>query len=282
MELQALHEIKALSYDFDENSIDSVQQHEDAMMNLRRQGLRRPLHSGVTFHIHLNRHDAAYEGTPTTILRACVRFTHTRPRSASTARAQTLPSDHVVLKFIQPSMLTFPTVDDVNCSDEWKDMYFPPKYVASREDDIYHVLHPAQCFAVPYYFGVHQVAMPNGEHAHMLVMEYIPGVCLSAWKISQAHSTDDYQSTLDPTTHAALVPFLQNTTVMALRSLKAIHDLGVLHSDVVFVDLFTAANKNIWPRWFRVERFHCLDAFHCCIQHSDTIRAWLKENLPED
>ncbi|KAI0056459.1 hypothetical protein BV25DRAFT_1921001 [Artomyces pyxidatus] len=320
--MDPLQEIKAFPYDFDEKSMDSVQQHENTMMGLRRQALNRPLRSGATFDIHLNRHDAADQPPRARPLPSFAHATasHTlvletllqpglerwsevwiarvvSPTSGASDPSQ--PSDRVVLKFIQPSMLKFPSVEQAKRTNEWKESYYPPKYLASREDGMYHVLQLAQGFAVPYYFGVHQVTMPNGEHAHMLVMEYIPGVCLSAWKMSRAHSTNDRQSTLDPTTHAALVPFLRNTTVMAFRSLKAIQDLGVLHADVnarnmilypsdsapsqvVFIDLFTAANKNIWPRWFRVEKFHCLEAFRCCIQHSHTVTAWLEENLPEE
>ncbi|KAI0056455.1 hypothetical protein BV25DRAFT_1576957 [Artomyces pyxidatus] len=187
--MDRLLDIKSFSYDFDEKSTKSVQQHADTMMGLRQEALNRPLQSGATFHIHLNRHDAADQPPRARPLpsfahasasRTLVLETLLQPglkhgsevwiaRVASPtcgASDPSQPSDRVVLKFIQPSMLTFPTVDDVIDSHEWKDAYFPPKYVASREDAIYHLLQPAQGAGAPYYFGVHQVTMPNAARAH--------------------------------------------------------------------------------------------------------------------
>ncbi|KAI0056437.1 hypothetical protein BV25DRAFT_1832203 [Artomyces pyxidatus] len=198
---------------------------------------------------------------------------------------------HVVVKFIQHSMISIPDPD-------YAEEYIDPAVLALREDAVYRTLHSVQGSAIPYYFGMHVVNLPNQEQAHMLVLEHIEGSTVREWRDSIVvfdPAIGDYS--VKPSIHASIVPILQHLLVLSLQSIKAIHDLDIIHADingknmilypsaaaptqVVFIDFIhsTTPAEAILKEF---ERLDCCTALVCCEEHSYTIENWAKDNLPD-
>ncbi|KAI0056454.1 hypothetical protein BV25DRAFT_1832228 [Artomyces pyxidatus] len=312
-------QILALPYNFDRDDEDSLAEHEDKLLTLRRKARERPLHPGVCFIVQLDQHDTPGHVYPPgarplpsfarepasrrlvldTPLQTGMRYSSQVwiARVESSDNVEEADTARVVLKFIQPSMFYIPSTDDVIA--EWRVMYTPPKILALREDYLYQEVKAIQGSAVPYYFGIHEVIMPNGEAAYMLVTEYIEGITLHGWKCSQAHCDDHGHSLLDPESHSAMLPGLQSSVVLALRSVKQLHDLDVQHGDlspqnmilhpsgpspsqVVLIDFARGCKPLDSDISMDRDADDCFEAFICCANHSEELEKWIPGNLPPD
>jgi hypothetical protein len=106
-----------------------------------------------------------------------------------------LETVQVVVKFLQPSMMSIPPVEELGHLD-WEMQYTIPEEGAKDEAKIYKELSDVQGKLVPHFYGMHsvshhcsprctllhsvslQVITPSGESAWALVLEYVKGVRL--------------------------------------------------------------------------------------------------------
>ncbi|KAJ6558116.1 hypothetical protein B0H19DRAFT_1070677 [Mycena capillaripes] len=77
-----------------------------------------------------------------------------------------------MLKTIQPSMCSYPEVDDYG---GWQHDYEFLENLANGEAFAYDRLEQKQGLCIPYFFGLHNIITPSNEVAWVLVFEYIPG-----------------------------------------------------------------------------------------------------------
>ncbi|KAI0064438.1 hypothetical protein BV25DRAFT_237395 [Artomyces pyxidatus] len=197
--------------------------------------------------------------------------------------------EHVVVKFLQPSMLCIPHTG----GDAWMADYVPPRTMALSEDCIYRTLRPVRGSAVPHYFGLHQVQMPNREHAWMLVLEHIEGITIDEWRRSKAHRQD---ATLSDAEFVAWIPILKDLSTMILRCLAAVHAQNVFHKDirranliihrpssgptqVVVIDFGFAVTPIPTPDDVDTDKNKGLSTLRCCRGHYICIKAFTADDL---
>ncbi|KAI0056457.1 hypothetical protein BV25DRAFT_1842314 [Artomyces pyxidatus] len=249
------------AWDFDPLDNSSILSHRDKLIELRQAACHFPLGQDTPFQVYIHRHDANVQ----TGMRPLPAFAHT-----SALRTLTL----------ETPLQTKP--------DTWSQSYEPPRLLATSEDYIYRRRFSAtQGSAVPYYFGLHDVTMPNGENAYLLAMEYVEGVTVAQWR----DNLPDLGCSDDPETTSGSLPdriaALQNILVLTLRSMKAMHNANVLHLDarganmiihpsieapthVVMIDFgMSEASTNNHSQV--VERKRCIDAVSCCAQHGTVL-----------
>ncbi|KAI0064537.1 hypothetical protein BV25DRAFT_1914250 [Artomyces pyxidatus] len=289
-------------YEFDPGDREgSFRAHQRRLQGLRQAALANPLRAGHTFALDIARHRGPQQPDARPLpafARAAARRTlvletplQTQPDHRSqvwTARVADHP-ERVILKIIQPSMILIP---DPSWRD-WEDSYAPPRALAETEDIIYRRLQSVQGSTIPYYFGMHDATMPNGEFAYILVIEKIEGVTVQEWRDANLPRTSP--------NHTALMPFLKNLATHLLKSYGALHGLNVIHGDVrasnmilisptstsaqiVLVDFGGGAILKGQAMSFKLEQEERQDCFKismCCSEHMELIRAWAKHHLPD-
>ncbi|KAF7357626.1 hypothetical protein MSAN_01359100 [Mycena sanguinolenta] len=88
-----------------------------------------------------------------------------------TAKVVNVPSTHLVMKIIQPSLCFRPDPSDPH----WFHAYDDPYDLAHNEAWVYQQLARLQGHSIPYFFGVFEITTPSDEIAWTLVLEYVPG-----------------------------------------------------------------------------------------------------------
>ncbi|THH15572.1 hypothetical protein EW146_g4928 [Bondarzewia mesenterica] len=313
-------DILTLPHDFDVTDEASIRAHHDKLQSLRNAALQNPLERGHRFVVRLHRppSDGLRPGIrrlPSFALSSdpCILVLKTRLQTdvdhwfqvwiahiSSPDAGEFQDLERVVVKFSQPSMWPIPDPKDI----WWKYDYESHRVAALKEDFFYGMLGPIQGAAVPYNYGIHEVVMPNGENAYMLVTEYVDGITAAQWRQSIAHNNYDGSSSLNPAEQAAMMPLLQNLLAMILESIDAIHNLNVLHGDIcseniiihpsaasptqiVFIN-FSHGNISFTPQDAAhegeidatFEREIAATLFPCCLEHLRAIKEWSKEGLP--
>ncbi|KAI0061716.1 hypothetical protein BV25DRAFT_742993 [Artomyces pyxidatus] len=226
---------------------------------------------------------------------------------------RTAESERVVVNILQPSMM------HATADQTWTGAgRTSAESFALTEEYIYHQLKPIQGSAVPYFFGLHnlrtcllltpvvadtnphsQVTTPSGERAYMLVTEYIEGTNLAEWTELHTHMDIEGNSTLNASEQQTQWLIMQKRVEIALRSLKAIHDLGVVYcrmgpsnlilhpssewtNGIVIID-FTLCRREdhkFYEECVATDREEIILAFQCCNQHYATLLNWTEDNMP--
>lgn len=194
---------------FNVNDIESVSLYAQHLKALRKQALARPLRSGLVFTCNLSTSSEPIGDPANSRLlppfafgEGAISFRLDKPLKVGVDRwsqvwlARVFPdvacdttSSSLVVKFVQPSLLPIP---DPHSLLDFGRRYRIPEEVALREAESYHKLGFLQGSIVPYFFGLQkvsqlaphvfvanptstQLAMPSGEIAWVLLLEYIKG-----------------------------------------------------------------------------------------------------------
>ncbi|KAI0308873.1 hypothetical protein OF83DRAFT_147026, partial [Amylostereum chailletii] len=242
------------------------------------------------------------------IIEPCTADSDPQAAMASPASMEPTPdskaSQHIIAKFIQPSMLRHDLPDP---RTRWWESYYPPRQLVHLEETAYKMLVSLQGKCIPRFYGAHKVTMPNEEEATMLVMEFVKGL-----SISQLWSGPYYFDL-----NRISVEQLQSTLVDAQHTLAKIHGLGVVHNDIhagniilsdfledgsinagrrsfVFIDfgdchMDVDTGSPVTPagesdklqilQWHEVERLTRAIALNY-LPHKKAIRTWVKKGLP--
>ncbi|KAI0056458.1 hypothetical protein BV25DRAFT_1921000 [Artomyces pyxidatus] len=294
-------------WDFDPLSQSSAISHRRKLIQLRKAALDSPVTRNIVFCVHILRHDAEVK----TDMRPLPLFAHSSSLRTVTLEAplQTTPDawsqiwiarvaspeandlGRVILKFSQPSMIPIPDLMDtywMSCT--------PPRLLARQEDYIYRMLLAAQGSAVLYYFGLHDVTMPNGEVAYLLAMEYIEGITVAQWTDSLPKCSAHPES--NPDVFADRLETLKHALVLVYRSMTAIHASNVIQvytrgsnmimhpsaeapTHVILVD-FGLGRTPCSPQEEMTERRKGFMTLFCCKHHSQSLREWTMGGLPAD
>ncbi|TRM67120.1 hypothetical protein BD626DRAFT_169382 [Schizophyllum amplum] len=145
------------------------------------------------------------------------------------AHSLSLTADHhvpLVFKFIIPSFLKLPTTDlqEIHIIDG---MYLHPNDSVAYEVAAYEKLWQFQGSSIPYFYGVHDITMPWGEKAYLLVLEYIIGPPLA-----------DLQTAIDSEAEGPATKYYRDYETYhtlfhkALDTVRAAHSKGVYHVDI--------------------------------------------------
>ncbi|KAI0056461.1 hypothetical protein BV25DRAFT_1577239 [Artomyces pyxidatus] len=205
------------------------------------------------------------------------------------------PPELAVVEFIQPSMLCIPSAEN----RDWVGRYVSPRAMALSEDCIYRTLRLVRGSAVPHYLGLHQVRMPNGESAWMLVLEHIQGSTLDQWRLTHAEHVDpdiEGKCTLSLADFEAWMHTIKDMATMILKSIDAVHAQNLLHKDirpsnlifhnpasgprqVVVIDFGLAVTSINGPRRTNADRKSGLGTLRCCKEHTECIKAFTTRDL---
>ncbi|KAI0064436.1 hypothetical protein BV25DRAFT_237086 [Artomyces pyxidatus] len=237
-------QISDLPWEFDSDDPESIQAIEQRLTASRRAATStHPLAAGHRFHFqppahsfHPHNHPGmrplpsfAFSSGPCTLTLESViqeglqwqsqvwtaRVAH--PEASNGLDAESRPL--VVVKIIQPSLLRIPTV----LNNNWKGLYVSPRFIALSEDCIYRTLRPVRGSAVPHYFGVHEVQMPNGELAWMMILEHIQGPTMKQWMRMHAIHVDpdtEGKCVLGPVEFAAWTRTIKDMVRVIVRQLS--------------------------------------------------------------
>ncbi|KAF9026646.1 hypothetical protein BDZ89DRAFT_1161200 [Hymenopellis radicata] len=192
--------------------------------------------------------------------------------------------ERVVLKILQPSMRPFPNMKGIRRGS-------PAHQLAYSEEVLYKHLRLLQGSHIPYYFGTFEVALPNGEDAYILILEYIEGEVAEKWV--QKYEMNQIRA------HETL-PVTINSIMDAFRAIRAAY---VAHPDVfrnlcniiirkdgtaVIIDFADCALLKTAEDTARIARsysrdenqgHHCVRLLlHCCLSNTDGLaRAEIQE-----
>ncbi|KAI4518466.1 hypothetical protein K525DRAFT_208464 [Schizophyllum commune Loenen D] len=136
------------------------------------------------------------------------------------------PDVTLVFKFIIPSYAQLPEYDTA-AIDIITGMYVFPEVRATKEATAYKKLADYQGSTLPYFFGMHNVTLPHGEVAYLLVSEYVVGPILLA-----------VQAKIDaPDASPTITKFWEYDQYFALfceavTTLREAHSRGAYHCDI--------------------------------------------------
>ncbi|KAF9024224.1 hypothetical protein BDZ89DRAFT_1069337 [Hymenopellis radicata] len=138
----------------------------------------------------------------------------------------------VAVKIIQPSLLPHPS--SRTPVDKRLVQYAFSDDVANAEHVLYRqAMAHLQGRVVPYYYGKTKIRMPNGEEAHVLILEGIPGQTLATWVENFKASNDQ----------ATLIERLPDLTQEVLKSYNILRESGILHRDIDLANMILVEGR---------------------------------------
>ncbi|KAI5885149.1 uncharacterized protein SCHCODRAFT_02594471 [Schizophyllum commune H4-8] len=144
----------------------------------------------------------------------------------ATTGADVDPDVTLVFKFIIPSYTQLPEYD-ITSADIIMGLYVFPEVRAMKEATAYKKLADFQGSTIPYFFGMHNVTLPHGEVAYLLVFEYIVGPTLQ-----------EVQAQIDALDASSLTTKFWNYEqyiglfLEAVTTLREAHDRDAYHCDI--------------------------------------------------
>ncbi|KAF9026639.1 hypothetical protein BDZ89DRAFT_1161195 [Hymenopellis radicata] len=138
--------------------------------------------------------------------------------------------ESVVVKIVQPSIIPPP---DAGREDPWS-LCPSARQLAFSENWIYRSLSECQGIQVPWYFGKCEVEMPNGEQAHVLIMEYIQGDTLyELWHRYREATANEKAEHLQR---------MRKILLSINDTFDAVEKAGLFHEDIPLTDIIIDDN----------------------------------------